>query len=84
MGPVGCQEGMSGSRMGPYGSVYQSYTDTEQSSDPSGLVGSRRAKTAFRRVSVGTLTGFHRNPVLARQDPTGLDGSLDCPVLVHD
>ena len=21
---------------------------------------------------------------LARQDPTGLDGSLDCPVLVHN
>ena len=29
--------------MVPYGSVYQSYTDTGQSSDPSGLVGSRRA-----------------------------------------
>ena len=28
-------------------------------------------------------TGFRRNTVLARQDPTGLDGSLDCPVLVH-
>ena len=138
MGPVGSQEGTSGSRMVPYRSVYQSYTNTGQSSDPSGLVGSRRAKTAFRRVSVGTLfwhdgtrrgstdrstgpyrctidvrtpwarhgvptgppgprqgssgpvgpyrvpTGFRRNPDLARRTPTGLDGSLDCPVSVHD
>ena len=30
-------------RMVPYGPVYQSYTDTGQSSDPSGLVGSHRA-----------------------------------------
>ena len=28
--------------------------------------------------------GFRRNPVLARRDPTRLDGSLDCPVSVHD
>ncbi len=40
--------------MVPYGSVYQSYTDTGQSSDPSGLVGSRW-DIGFRRVSVGTL-----------------------------
>ena len=29
-------------------------------------------------------TGFRRNTVLARRDPSGLDGSLDCPVSVHD
>ena len=43
--------------------------------------------TASSSGSVGpnrVSTGFRRNPVLARWDPTGLDGSLDCPVLVHD
>ena len=40
---VVARRGSSGSHMVPYGSVYQSYTDTGQSSDPSGLVGSRRA-----------------------------------------
>ena len=29
-------------------------------------------------------TGFRRNPDLAQRDPTGLDGSLDCYVSVHD
>ena len=43
VGPVGFRQGMSGSRMVPYRSVYQSYTDTGQLSDPSGLVASRRA-----------------------------------------
>ena len=59
--------------MVPYGSVHQSYINTGQSSDPSGLVGSYRVPT-----------GFRRNPDLARQDPMGLDGSLDCPVSVHN
>ena len=53
LGPVGSQDSTSGSRMFPYGSVYQSYTgfvyqsytDTEQLSDPSGLVGSCRARS---------------------------------------
>ena len=45
----------SRSWMVPYRSVYQSYTDTGQSSHPSGLVGVRRAMSGFRRVSVGTL-----------------------------
>ena len=44
-------------RQVPYGSVYQSCTDTGQSSDPSSLVGSRRAKTGFQRSSVGTRYG---------------------------
>ena len=43
MGWVGSRQDTSGSRMVPYRSVYQSYTDTGQSSDPSGLVGSLRA-----------------------------------------
>ena len=30
------------------------------------------------------LTGFRRYPVLARRDPLGLDGSLDCPISVHN
>ena len=29
-------------------------------------------------------TGFRRNPVLARRDLSGFDGSLDCPVSMHD
>ena len=45
--------------MVPNGSVYQSYTNTGQSSDPSGLVGSLRAKSV--------PTGFHLNLVLARR-----------------
>ena len=55
MGPVGSQEGTSGSRMVPYGSVYESYIDTGQSSHPSGLVGGLAGHIGFRRVSVGTL-----------------------------
>ena len=39
----------------PKWSVYQSCTDTGQSSDPSSPVGSRRAKSRFQQVSVGTL-----------------------------
>ena len=44
----------------------------------------------IRRGSSGSVgpcqvpMGFRRNPVLARWDQTGLDGSLDCPVSVHD
>ena len=47
MGWVGSRWVLSGSRMIPYRSVYQSYTDTGQSSDPSGLVGSCRAISGF-------------------------------------
>ena len=43
LGLVWSRQGTSGSHMVPYGSVYQSYPDTGQSSDPSGPVGSRRA-----------------------------------------
>ena len=77
MGWVGSRWVPSGYVRVPYGSVYQSYTDTGQSS-------------VIRRGSSGPVgpyrvpTGFHRNLDLARRDPTGLDGSLDCPVLVHN
>ena len=40
--PVKSHRGTSGSRMGPYGSVYESYTNTDQSSDPSDPLGARR------------------------------------------
>ena len=42
MGLIGSQEGTSGSRMVPYGSVYQPYINTGQSSDPSGPIGACR------------------------------------------
>ena len=109
-GLVVIRRGSSGSRMVPYGSVYQSYTDTGQSSDPSGLVRSCqgpsgpvwfrigryisrtliRDSRVIRQGSSGpvgpyrVLTGFHRNPVLAQRHPSGLDGSLDCSVSMHD
>ena len=77
MGPVGSQEGTSGSRMVPYESVYISRTPIRDSrvirQGSSGPIGPYRVPL-----------GFRRNPDLARQDPTGLDGSLDCPVLVHN
>ena len=48
-----------------HGSVYQSYTDTGQTSDPSGLIGSRRAKS-------GQALGHGRslNSVDLVQEPT--------------
>ena len=63
MGPVGSQEDTSGSRMVPSGSVYQSYTDTGQSSDPSGLVGSRRA--------ISGSDGFPAEPCFGTTRPDG-------------
>ena len=73
LGLAGSCQGTSGSHMVPYGSVYPSYTNTGQLSDLSRPVGPYRVPT-----------GFRRNPVLARRDPMGLDGSLDCPVSLHD
>ena len=61
-GPDGAPEGPWGRRGVPRGSVHQSCTDTGQSSDPLSHVGSRRAKSGFRRKPVGTRYG-----------PTGLD-----------
>ena len=54
LGPIGSFQGTLGSRMVPYGSVYQSYIDMGQSSDP----GARRVPSGhigFRQVSVRTL-----------------------------
>ena len=47
----------------PYGSVYQSYTDMGQSSDPSGLVGSRRAMSGS--------DGFPSEPCFGTTGPDG-------------
>ena len=49
--------GSSGSRMVPYGSVYQSYINTEQSSDPSGLVGALIWHDRTRHGSTSRSTG---------------------------
>ena len=62
----------------PYESIYNiSCTSIRDSrairQGPSGPVGSYRVPM-----------GFRRNPDLVRQDSTGLEGSLDCPVLVHN
>ena len=61
LGPVGSRQGTSGSRMVPYRSVYRLYTDTGQSSDPSGLVGSLRA--------VSGSDGFPSEPCFGTTGP---------------
>ena len=73
LGPKRAHQGPVWSHMGPYINRTQIWVSRVNRQDPSGPVGSYRVPT-----------GFRRNPVLARQDPTGLDGSLDCPVLLHD
>ena len=64
MGPVGSQVGTSGSRMGPFFSRTLMRDSRVIRQSPSGPVGPYRVPT-----------GFRRNPVLARQDPT--IGSID-------
>ena len=59
--------------MGPYISRTRIRDSRVIRQGPSGSVGPYRVPT-----------GFRRNLVLARRDPTRLDGSLDCPVSVHD
>ena len=51
-GPDRAPEGPWGCRRVPYGSVHQSCINTGQLSDPSNLVGSRSAKSGFRRKPV--------------------------------
>ena len=73
MGSVGSRPVLLGYVRVLYGSViysvYQSYTDTGQLSDPSRPVGSSRP-----------ILGSDRFP----SDPlTGVDGSLDCPVSMY-
>ena len=77
MGPVGSQEDTSGFRMVPYRSENQSYTNTGQSSDPSRCVGTSRAISG----SDGFASELY---ILTRWDPTKLNGSLDCPLLVQN
>ena len=62
-GHVVTRRGSSGSRMVPYGSVYQSYINTGHSSDPSGLVGSHRA--------ISGSDGFPSKPCLGTTGPDG-------------
>ena len=71
LGPVRARQGPAWSRMGPF--IYTGQDSRAIRQGPSGFVGSYRVPS-----------GFRWNLDLARQDPTGLDGSLDCPVLVHD
>ena len=73
LGPKRVRQGPVWSRMGPYISRTLMRDSRVIRQGPSGPVGSYRVPT-----------GFRRNLVLARRDPTGLDGSLDCLVLVHD
>ena len=63
MGWVGSRWVLSGSRMVPYRSVYQSYTDTGQSSDPPGLVGSLQA--------ISASDGFPSEPCFGTMGPVG-------------
>ena len=63
MGWVGSRQGTSGSRMVPYRSTHLSYTDTGQSSDPSGLVGSRRV--------ISGSDGFPSEPCFGMTGPDG-------------
>ena len=56
-GPDRAPEGPWGRRRVPYRSIHQLCTNTGQSSDPSSHVGSRRAKSGFRRKPIGTRYG---------------------------
>ena len=73
LGPVRARQGPVWSRMGPHISRTSIRDSRAIRQGPSGPVGSYRVPTAFRQ-----------KPDLARRDPTGLDGSLDCPVSVHN
>ena len=70
LGPVRARQGPVWSRMGPYISRTSIWDSRAIRQGPSGPVGSYLVPM-----------DFCRNPDLAQQDPTGLDGSLDCPVL---
>ena len=73
LGPKRARRGPVWFRMGPYISRTLIRVSRVIRQGSSGPVGPYRVPT-----------GFRRNPVLARRDPTGLDGSLDCPISVHD
>ena len=81
MDPAGSRQDASrshGTRRGPY--VNRTRIVMGPSSHPSGLVGSRRAISA----EIVIPSGFRHNPNLARQAPSGPDGSRDCVVSVYD
>ena len=69
----GSRQGPPWPRMGPYVNRTLIRDSRVIRQGLSGPVGPYRVPTDFRR-----------DPDLARQDPTWLDGSLDCPVSVHD
>ena len=71
--PVRVRQGPVWSRIGPYISRTLTRDSRVIRQGSSGHFGPYRVPT-----------GFRRNPVLARRDPAGIDGLLDCPVLVHD
>ena len=76
--PLGSKRARQGpiwSRMGPYISRIL-IRDS--------LVIRRSEPVGACRVLYWVPTGFRRNLVLARWTPTGLDGSLDCPISVQD
>ena len=73
LGPVRLCQGPVWSRIGPYISRTLIRDSGVICRGSSGPVGPYRVPTGFRRT-----------PVLARRDPSRLDGSLDCPVSVHD
>ena len=73
LGPKRARQGSVWSCMGPYMSRTLIRDSRVIRQGSSGRVGPNRVPS-----------GFRGNPVLARRDPTGFDGSLDCPVSVHD
>ena len=73
LGPKRARQGPIWSRIGRYMSRTLIWDSRVIHRGSSGPVGSYRVPM-----------GFRRNPDLARRTPTGLDGSLDCPISVHD
>ena len=73
LGPKRARQGPVWARIGPYISRVLIRDSRVIRQGSSGPIGPNRVPT-----------GFGWKPVLVRQDPTGLDGSLDCPVSVYD
>ena len=73
LGPKRARQGPGWSRMGPYISRTLMQDSRVICRGSSGPIGPYRVPT-----------GFCRNTDLARRDSTWLDGSLDCPVSVHN
>ena len=73
LGPKRARQGPIWSRMGPYINRTPIRYSRVIRRGSSGPVGPYRVPT-----------GFRRNPDLARWDPMGFDGSLDCHISVHN